>query len=168
MSQAGFLSRMIAPFSRIFDFGGRTRRADFWPYILLLLAIYLVAFIGLFVMGWRAGMGSPMPYLFGLVLVLVLLASAVTVRRLHDVGWSGWWMAIYVVLTSMFVGLFFHAWLQILAGGEFVLIRMMPVVMPISLVQNALGILIFLICVMDGTTGPNRFGPDPKGRSAIG
>ena len=25
---------------------------------------------------------------------------------------------------------------------------------------------VFVLCLMDGTAGPNRYGPDPKGRSA--
>ena len=43
-------------------------------------------------------------------------------------------------------------------SGWFVLLSLIPFVG---------GIIVFVFMCLDGTPGPNRFGPDPKGRGAV-
>ena len=84
---------------RYADFEGRAGRAEFWWFILVLYGIQIaIAVIGLalgtfspaletasIVMVWVHGLGTLLPSL------------AVTARRLHDTGRSGWWMLIALI-----------------------------------------------------------------------
>ena len=75
------------------DFSGRARRLEYWTFTLWNLIFALVAIVldNLF--------GNADPELgYGLIyslfsLAILLPTWAVTVRRLHDVGKSGWWVA---------------------------------------------------------------------------
>ena len=42
---------MLMPLKRYAEFSGRSRRQEFWMYMLLLLIIWMVAFFGIMVMG---------------------------------------------------------------------------------------------------------------------
>ncbi|XXM72149.1 DUF805 domain-containing protein [Lysinibacillus sphaericus] len=73
------------------NFGGRARRKEYWMF-------YLVNFLismGIFVIQMAAGIDG---WLNGLYSLFILLPSlAVTFRRLHDTGRSGWWILISLI-----------------------------------------------------------------------
>jgi uncharacterized membrane protein YhaH (DUF805 family) len=162
---------MFAPLSRLTDFSGRATRVQFWPYMLLLLVIYFVGLV--LTMGFMLrAMGSPVAYLYGITLICILLAFAAVVRRLHDVGWSGGWMGAYVVMTMAFIAFFFW-WrygvvLRANGAQPVSLSRYMPFMMLFSLALNGIAFLVLIVSTFDGTPGPNRYGPDPKGRKGPG
>lgn len=64
-------------------FDGRATRPEFWWFALAQLLVFLAASI----------VGDQLGALVGLALLLPTLA--VTTRRLHDMGRSGWWQLIY-------------------------------------------------------------------------
>ncbi len=67
-------------------FEGRTRRQEYWMFWLINLIISLVLnFVAPDFFG----------YLYGLAILIPFLA--VTVRRLHDTGRSGWWLLIGLI-----------------------------------------------------------------------
>jgi uncharacterized membrane protein YhaH (DUF805 family) len=72
-------------------FDGRARRKEYWMFFLVNLIISLV--LG-FIEGIFGG-----PGLLGLLYSLAVLipSIAVTVRRLHDTGRSGWWILIGLI-----------------------------------------------------------------------
>jgi uncharacterized membrane protein YhaH (DUF805 family) len=78
-------------------FDGRARRKEYWMFFLINIVITLVlilidSLIGTF--SSQAGLGL----LSGLYSLAVLLPSiAVTVRRLHDTGRSGWWIIVGLI-----------------------------------------------------------------------
>jgi uncharacterized membrane protein YhaH (DUF805 family) len=72
-------------FSKYADFNGRAARPEFWWWMLFIFLASLAA-------GIISQLLSP---LFSLATLLPSLA--VTSRRLHDVGRSGWWQLIYVI-----------------------------------------------------------------------
>ena len=78
-------------------FSGRARRKEYWMFILIniVIAIVLIAIdylIGTFDPQTGAGV------LQGLYSLAVLIPSlAVTVRRLHDTGRTGWWILIGLI-----------------------------------------------------------------------
>ena len=125
---------MLMPLRRYADFGGRSRRMEFWMFQLFQLLVYGAAF-GIFVMiaavaGDRAA-GEMIGGVLFLLIVLIALALfipalAVTVRRLHDQDKSGWWYLI-------------------------------------SLIPFGSIVLLVFMC-LEGDAGPNQYGPDPKGR----
>jgi uncharacterized membrane protein YhaH (DUF805 family) len=76
--------------SKYVVFSGRARRSEFWWYALFAAIVYIVAGI------IDAAIGNQLVgYLVALALLLPSLA--VTVRRLHDTGRSGWWILIGII-----------------------------------------------------------------------
>ena len=72
------------------DFNGRARRKQFWMYILFYMAIYIVVSI----IAGAIGLGFiAMLYSLGLLVPSI----AITARRLHDTGRSGWWQLIGLI-----------------------------------------------------------------------
>ncbi|HEU0133398.1 MAG TPA: DUF805 domain-containing protein, partial [Allosphingosinicella sp.] len=87
-------------------------------------------------------------------LAMFIPALAVAVRRLHDTTRSGWWILAPVAgYAVMFVG----AAVGGSIGGILAMIGMIA----------ALGLALMLIVFMflEGTRGPNNYGPDPKGEA---
>lgn len=77
-------------------FSGRARRTEYWMYTLFnLIAVIILGAIG------GIGSASDLPFLAALypiyLLAVLLPTLAVTVRRLHDTGKSGWWYFIGIV-----------------------------------------------------------------------
>lgn len=75
------------------NFSGRARRAEYWWFVLANLVVYIA--LSLIIGGVSEGLGS----LLSLVYYLgVLVPSiAVSVRRLHDVGKSGWFLLLALI-----------------------------------------------------------------------
>lgn len=148
----------VLAFERYFDFSGRSRRKEYWMFVLvnMLLGFGLMigdALLGLFSV--RLGLG-----VFGaLYSVVALIPSwAVAVRRLHDTDHSGWWfLAPFAAGATGGVS----AAIAIPMGADAL---GMILVLPALLAMLALSITIFVFTIRDGTPGPNRYGPDPKGR----
>lgn len=79
------------------DFSGRARRKEYWYFTLFNIIIGMIlVFIDVMVGGFFPNVGM------GLIGSIYLLATivpsiAVAVRRLHDIGRSGWWSLIVLV-----------------------------------------------------------------------
>ena len=70
-------------FNRYADFSGLSTRAHYWYFI---LATNLATFVGSFMVGKMVG------NLISLVSIIPTIAAAV--RRMHDVGKSGWFILV--------------------------------------------------------------------------
>ena len=134
---------MMLPLKRYADFSGRSRRKEYWLFVLFeTLSILLIGLVTAGVFGGLANTQAAGEGLFGglavgfiIVLLVVALALflpnlAVQVRRLHDQDKSGW----------------------------LVLIGFIPYIG---------GLIMFVFMLLEGTKGPNSYGPDPKGQSAV-
>ncbi|WP_114965748.1 DUF805 domain-containing protein [Alkalilacustris brevis] len=89
-------------FNKYVDFTGRAARSEFWYFVLF--AILGNIAMGLFdrVIG-MAILGT----LFGLAILLP--GIAVSVRRLHDLGRSGWWyLLVFIPVIGWLVLLFWY------------------------------------------------------------
>lgn len=142
---------MLMPLRRYADFQGRSRRKEYWLFVLLNVIVFTVIPLLNFAVGGggmfaRMAQSSSNPFAvyramfggFGLLLALwflvILVPSvAVSVRRLHDRNLSGWW------------------YLGGLIGGF------------IPFVGLLASIAMLVVFCLEGTCGPNRFGQDPKG-----
>ncbi|HEX8596591.1 MAG TPA: DUF805 domain-containing protein [Pseudomonas sp.] len=102
-------------FEKTGDFEGRSTRKEFWVFFFgsLLLAmpiVFLDTILGLY--SPDAGMGP----LTGLVLFLMVIPSfSLSVRRLHDIDFSGWWFFVGLV---PFVGPVIQLILFTMAGTD--------------------------------------------------
>lgn len=83
------------------DFTGRARRKEYWMYQLLvglLMLGLLVVFGGLAALTRSQTLGYLMIGVIAIIgLGLMIPTLAVTTRRLHDTGRSGWWQLISLV-----------------------------------------------------------------------
>ena len=89
-------------------FGGRARRKEYWYFFLFNALIGIVLAIVYGVTGTLVP-GAGIGLLGGLYSLAVFIPGfAVTVRRLHDTGKSGWWLLIFLVpLVGVIVFLVF-------------------------------------------------------------
>ena len=75
-------------------FSGRSRRSEFWMFMLFYVAIVFVLAVVDLILGKlnsKVGIGL----ISGVVgAALIIPSVAVTARRLHDIGLSGWWQLI--------------------------------------------------------------------------
>lgn len=79
------------------DFSGRARRKEYWMFVLFNMIFAIVAMILDNVLG-IAMEGIGYGPLYGLyVLAMLIPGLAVAVRRLHDVGKSGWMILISLI-----------------------------------------------------------------------
>src|ERR1700712_1096614 len=80
----------LEPLRKYARFSGRARRAEYWWFYLLSLLV--------------SGFGTTIDRLSGspyagngIALALALPTIAVTVRRFHDGGRSGWWLWLFLL-----------------------------------------------------------------------
>jgi|688.fasta_scaffold869316_2 uncharacterized membrane protein YhaH (DUF805 family) len=85
------------------NFNGRARRKEYWFFILFYYVLYFLFFGLAYTVSFFA--------IFNIIMALGLLipSIAVTIRRMHDSGKSGWFMLVpfynlYLVLKSGDVG----------------------------------------------------------------
>ncbi len=85
-----------------------------------------------------------------------------TVRRLHDVGWSGWWLVLYAMLSVILPAMVML--LEVVAGGGE---GAEPGIAHIAIAlawMASYGFAIFLLVLMllDSKRGANKYGPSSK------
>jgi len=100
---------MLTPLQRCLDFRGRSRRAEFWWFTLFWAVIAgTAAAIDVAVLGadLLAGIFNGR-LLLAVMLLFFVPYLAVSVRRLHDQGMSGWW---YLVTLLPTVGTLINIW----------------------------------------------------------
>lgn len=101
------MSWFLLALGRYAQFSGRSRRKEYWFFTLFFVLASIVAMgldMALGTMDEETGLGV----VSGLLSLAALLPSiAVTVRRLHDTGRSGWWMMIFLIPLLGLVGFYF-------------------------------------------------------------
>ena len=135
-------------FKNYVNFQGRSRRAEYWwPALANLIISWSLSGLAILLGGgWAAYMSYGLNAIgwvfYGLAmiwsLIIFLPGLSVTVRRLHDREMSGW------ILLAFIVGL----------------------IIPIINIAVLIG-YIYLMAT-PGTTGPNKYGPDPKTGHDVG
>ena len=163
---------MFMPFRRYADFSGRSRRMEFWMWQLFNFIVYIGVVVLAMVFGGGMMMMSGDPsgmvaaggamliimMLYGLYALAIIIPSiAVAVRRLHDTERSGWWiLAPLSGYVLMIIGGVMAASSPDAPGigGVIALIGM--------LVLIGLGLTLLVFYFLEGTKGPNKYGPDPK------
>jgi uncharacterized membrane protein YhaH (DUF805 family) len=78
-------------FKQYADFNGRARRKEFWMFFLFNAIFIGVANILDYVLGTFG------VFYFLYALAVFIPGLAVSIRRLHDLGKSGWWLLIVLV-----------------------------------------------------------------------
>jgi uncharacterized membrane protein YhaH (DUF805 family) len=86
----GFGQAIATCFRKYAVFSGRASRSEYWFFMLF----QLLLLIGLMIVDGLAFRGSAAVFTTLAWLILLLPGFAVTVRRLHDIDMSGWWILI--------------------------------------------------------------------------
>jgi len=163
---------MFLPLKRYAEFSGRSRRMEYWMFFLFQFIVGIVFQVlvmttvgGAAAFGARPSSmmaaGGVMMVLFGLyalfALAMLIPNIAVGVRRLHDTDRTGWWLLAPFgpyLLTFVFFGM--------ALGGNSSIAGMLAMISMLAAIGLAITLLVFMF--LDGTKGPNKYGPDPKGR----
>ncbi|WP_375383491.1 DUF805 domain-containing protein [uncultured Sphingomonas sp.] len=178
---------MILPLKRYAQFSGRSRRKEFWMWVLFIIIVSVVLSLIDGLLGLSPAPRTVTPGQFGATpmptgpaafsqfrsgvltsifsLAIFLPNLAVQVRRLHDTDRRGWWLLLPVVpyaigFALIIVGALssFRSGRPFQQGG----IGLMGVGGLFFVIGLICAILVFVWFCMDGTRGPNRFGEDPK------
>ena len=95
------------------DFSGRARRKEYWMFFLFNMIFAFCAAIIDNILGLKFDQNSPYGFLYIVYgLFMFLPGLAVLVRRLHDVGKSGWWYFI------VFIPILGAIWLLVLLATD--------------------------------------------------
>lgn len=88
---------MFVPLRRYADFKGRSRRKEYWSFMLFQIAVYALAVTPEFMLESEPDDELSIAtsvLLGGAMLFFAIPTLAVQVRRMHDRGRSGWWLLI--------------------------------------------------------------------------
>lgn len=169
-------------FNKYATFSGRARRSEYWYfYLFLTLAGWAIGIIAMVILIFQAVSGSfgdiensdnvletalriytsPGMCIFYIWSLGTLLPQyAVLVRRLHDVGKSGWFYLFYlitiVILYLTGIGLIGYG-----IGCESWSTTGIGALMLLAILGLSIYLLV-LLCT-DSQRGPNKYGPNPKG-----
>jgi uncharacterized membrane protein YhaH (DUF805 family) len=91
--------------SKFAEFTGRSRRSEFWYFYLGYVVLSIIATMLGFVLGDTIGTALSGLVFFAMVIPFI----AVSARRLHDVGRSGWWLLIYFTGIGIIVLIYWFA-----------------------------------------------------------
>ncbi len=88
MNNYTFLEAVQAFYRNWNDFNGRATRAEYWyPVLYSFVVAVILSLFGKF--------GAVLSGLFGLVNLIPSISVAI--RRMHDIGKSGWWILISLI-----------------------------------------------------------------------
>ena len=130
------------------NFQGRARRSEFWwtMGVVYLVNVFLTPFIGT---------------------ILSLLAIPLKIRRLHDVGKSGWWWGVCAILQTIVVAFFLYDLIILIINDSSS--QAQSVIWAFILKYLALWVFIliyklilFIFYCMDSEPYGNKYGDSPK------
>lgn len=195
-AKGGGWGNLVLPLRLYATFSGRATRAEYWIFTLVVSVLMYALLIGGMAMSFVGLAGGSLEQLkwgvtiaLGGVFIMALLCIvpllSVQVRRLHDVGWSGWWLGaawlcnlvytvgLYVVCREEYAKLSLAVEQSVKQGNKNMLqavqLAMDTPVSPmlsafcmLNLVSQVLFLLIFVLSFFDSRKGPNKYGPSSK------
>jgi uncharacterized membrane protein YhaH (DUF805 family) len=150
-------------FSKYATFSGRARRSEFWYFFLFNL---LVSFV--------LNLIPHFTVVSGLWALAILIPSlAVMVRRLHDIGKSGWTYLYFLIPSLLFIGYWFYLIFQYISAGYNLDEESVAAIITsnssaslitcILLLVSLIASIIFIVWMArDSEPGENKWGPNPK------
>ena len=79
------------------NFGGRSRRKEYWMFVLfnVMFSTGAILLDKFFEITWNDSQYGPLYLIYGIIILIPNFA--VLVRRLHDVGKSGWYLLVVLI-----------------------------------------------------------------------
>lgn len=163
---------------KLFGFRGRVRRMDWWWLGILVGIAQTVTMFALASVMSVANLGSsatplapfealaalPRYILMPIQLAFLWPTLSLSVQRYHDRGHSAWPVIAYYVLVYGvdFIPASAMAWTSALEPSQ---LGILTIAWWITVIVPAIWFFV-VMGFLDGTKGPNRFGPSPKGQQA--
>lgn len=139
-------------FSKYATFSGRACRSEYWYF-------YLFNFLIGVVLVLLSRAVEVFNYVrFAYSLAVFIPGIAVTVRRLHDIGKSGW---TYLLVLFPIILLFVISVVAGITGGE-PGITSLIIISVFAIASLVLAILFLIWLCRDSQPGTNQYGPNPK------
>ena len=88
-------------FKKYVTFSGRASRSEYWFWVLFTIIGGIVAGTLDYAIFSDNDFGSPLDAIFNLICFLP--SFAVSIRRLHDIGKTGWWVLIAFTIIGIIV-----------------------------------------------------------------
>ena len=146
--------------SKYATFSGRASRSEYW-YFSLFGSIVALASPLIYSVTARNTVGFAINVIINLVLLLPYLA--VSVRRLHDIDRTGWWVLLlwipFIPALLIFTTVEPAAQADVSVTGPWLVAVAIAFVLMVWCL-----VILFVLMVWScrrGTIGPNRYGPDP-------
>ena len=101
--QVGFIDAIKLAFKNYVNFNGRSRRSEYWWFVLFNIIIEIIIYI-------LAKLITPnLIFLLSISgLIAFLPGLGLVIRRLHDIGKSGWYIFIaFIPIVGIFILLYF-------------------------------------------------------------
>ena len=149
---------------RLLDFSGRSRRSEFWFWMLIIMIVNYVV----------SKVLSVIPMVSALAQILVMcFGLSATARRLHDVGKSAIWVYLSFAFGIMMNMAIFIPGAQIMAtflvSGSNGLEKMIEedpspfiIIGLLSLLFSIVSLIVVIFCCLDGKREANEYGESPK------
>ena len=158
-------------FSKYATFSGRARRSEFWYFFLLNalvgIVLSLIPVISFLSFIWTLGVFIPF--------------LAVTARRFHDIGKSGWYYLVPAIPALVYIGdLLYFVYTAIRDMGDFytdqnALYQYILSNKSALVTMAVLGLVAFITWIIwivwmakDSEPGENQWGPNPKEQTRYG
>lgn len=177
-TRMGFVEAVKTCLKKSFVFTGRARRSEFWWWTLFSFIIGLaVSFVADEIPD--DNLLLTLLFTFGMLAFCIYLGIAnfaVSTRRLHDIGRSGWWYGVTLIF-----GVVWTVWMIVkmigLVGGMdldhvdvesdafslTLLKEMWDVILIPYILYIAYSILLLVWYCTDSQPGANKYGENPKG-----
>lgn len=145
-----FIESIKTVYKKYDSFSGRATRSEYWWFVLFACLTEIVFWL----LARKADLSEYGFRIFGIfaVIFLYLPTIGLGIRRLHDIGLSGWWISIklipYLIILLGYV-------IEPILSWKFITI-------PLGIGHN----ILFLLFVT-GSDGKNKYGPVPSKESAI-
>ena len=148
----------LRPLRHFADFSGRSSRGELFYFGLLMVVLGIPAIAAdLLVRGGGNWV------VLGTTILLLCPLLAMLVRRLHDVGWSGWW-ALFL-LPALGLGIWNR--LQQLLRPLVYPPPKLPLPHSVELLLGGLALAVVILLLWEPDPETNRYGPNPR-RGPIG
>jgi uncharacterized membrane protein YhaH (DUF805 family) len=93
---------------RYTDFSGRSRRSEYWYFFLIyLIIVFALVFLenGFSFTPGKSAVAGVLSSIF--MLAMLIPSLALSIRRLHDIGKSGWWLLLCLIPVVGFALIYF-------------------------------------------------------------
>lgn len=130
---------------------GRINRQNFIAgffvlFLAVITAVFFLRYIAENIPAYSIIFGVLSTSFSGIGLVLLLSLS---IRRSHDLGWDGYWVALIFVFSSISTVTYFFSFHPDVIFFEIIM-------------DGVMGLLLFILAIKKGEEKQNKFGPVPE------